>query len=174
MALDADGTLWRFCLLIAKADAEQRTVGWGLTSYGASDEVCPKLLANRTARPFSDLLASAAWRASEPLPEVTYLARIREPWHPLWRSPFAARWFAMPDLMHMMDCKGVSATVFGSLLHFLLRDPAFGDDHRETSSNCQRSQACVVRSESRASQTAGDLHAQHCSGPLGGTAWSSR
>ena len=36
------------------------------------------------------------------------------------------RWFLYADLMHMMDCKGVAAIVFGAILARLSKDPALG------------------------------------------------
>ena len=38
------------------------------------------------------------------------------------------RWFFYADLMHMMDCKGVAAIVFGSILARLSRDLALGSN----------------------------------------------
>lgn len=120
------GHLWKFILLIAKADEETHVVAWGLPSYNAPDEVCSECLADRAHRPYTDLTASARWRPTERMPLVAYAARIREPRHPLTTSKFFTRWMMFLDLMHLADCKGVAAIVFGSLLWFLLRCPRLG------------------------------------------------
>ena len=55
-----------------------------------------------------------------------YRARIATPRHPLadcklyWRSLFFL------DVMHILDCKGVAATIYGSLLSTLVRDSRLG------------------------------------------------
>ena len=36
------------------------------------------------------------------------------------------RWACFPDLMHMMDCKGVTAVVLGGILHIRVRDARVG------------------------------------------------
>ena len=33
--------------------------------------------------------------------------------------------------MHMVDCKGVAAWVFGGVLHYLLREPSLGNNKQE-------------------------------------------
>ena len=58
---------------------------------------------------------------------VLYQQRLRQPLHPLAASHyFCARWFFFLDLMHLMDCKGVTAIVAGSVLGILVRRPALG------------------------------------------------
>ena len=60
------------------------------------------------------------------MPLISFRARIREPKHPLAASPYVTRCIFFPDLMHLMDCKGVSAIVFGSILVQFLRKRALG------------------------------------------------
>ena len=58
---------------------------------------------------------------------VLYQQRVRQPLHPLAASHyFCARWFFFLDLMHLMDCKGVTAIVAGGVLGVLVRRPALG------------------------------------------------
>ena len=125
VAKDPDGTVWSFCLLFAKGDEEVHCNEWGLPHYNGA-EVCSECLANRDDRPYTDLRPSAAWRATTPLGHEAYMARCREPRHPLLASPFGSRWLCFPDIMHMMDCKGVAAWVFGGVLQCLLKLPALG------------------------------------------------
>ena len=58
---------------------------------------------------------------------VLYQQRLRQPLHPLAASHyFCARWFFFLDLMHLMDCKGVTALVAGGVLGILVRRVALG------------------------------------------------
>ena len=110
-------------------------------------------------RPFTDLRDVAAWRPTEnmalfcfifslvslllfssyfvlfsfsDLAFVLYQQRLRQPLHPLAASHyFCARWFFFLDLMHLMDCKGVTAIVAGSVLGILVRRPALGANKAE-------------------------------------------
>ena len=131
IALNEDGQPWLFILLFAKADEECRVSAWGLVSYNAPDEVCPECLADRCIRPFTNLLESAEWRPTESLPLVAYLARCREPLHPLLESKYVTPWFCFADLMHMMDCKGVAALVYGAILSALMKLPGLGPNRKE-------------------------------------------
>jgi hypothetical protein len=126
IGLDEDATSWRFVLLFAKADEECRCNDWGLPHFSARDECCPECLANRSNRPFTDLQRDAAWRLTEDMPLESYIARPRLPLHPLLKSQAMTRWLCYPDLMHMMDCKGVSSIVYGSVLARLIRAPELG------------------------------------------------
>ena len=127
VAQDADGTIWCFLFLFSKADEEKRCVGWGLPSYNSINDVCPDCLADRNFRPFTDLQESAKWRPSETLiSAMSFRARCREPLHPLIACVFFWRFFTLIDLMHLMDCKGVLALVFGSVLMLLLTEPRLG------------------------------------------------
>ena len=49
-------------------------------------------------------------------------ADFRQPLHPVAASGyFCSRWFFFLDLMHLMDCKGVTAIVAGGVLGVLVR-----------------------------------------------------
>ena len=120
------GEVWSFALMFAKADEETRCNAWGLTHWQSADECCTECLANRSNRPFTDLRGVAAWRGSAAMPTEHYVARARQPLHPFMASPFFTRWACFPDLMHMMDCKGVTAVVLGGILHILPRDARVG------------------------------------------------
>ena len=120
------GEVWSFALMFAKADEETRCNAWGLTHWQSASECCTECLANRSNRPFTDLRGGAAWRGSETMPTEHYVARARLPLHPIMASPFFTRWACFPDLMHMMDCKGVTSVVLGGLLHILLRERRLG------------------------------------------------
>ena len=105
-------------------------------------------------RPYTDLRDVAGWRPTEnmalfcfifalvslllfssyfvlfsfsDLAFVLYQQRLTEPLHPLAASHyFCARWFFFLDLMHLMDCKGVTALVAGGVLGILVRREALG------------------------------------------------
>ena len=55
-----------------------------------------------------------------------YLARMRLPHRPLVASSFFWRMFFFLDYMHVMDCKGVAALIFGGVLASLIRRPSLG------------------------------------------------
>ena len=126
--------LWKFVLLIAKADEEARCNTFGLPHYGAA-QPCPECLADRAVggrgMPFTDLRAEAAWRASESMSFATYRSRIRQPLHPLAASPYCcSKFFFFPDLMHLMDCHGVAGIFMGSAIATLMTKPALGANKR--------------------------------------------
>ena len=142
VARDADGTLWRVALLFVKCDEDVRANDFGLTHFSGANEVCPDCLANRTSRPFTDLSANAAWRAGEAMDFIVFRARVREPNHPLVASSFFChRYFFPIDVMHLLECKGATPLVFGSVLTWLLLDARLGankdarlatiNDHRQ-------------------------------------------
>ena len=132
VARDADGTLWTFALLFVKADEDVRANDFGLVHFGGRSEVCPECMANRDARPFTDMSAEAGWRPSEAMPLIAYQARMREPHHPLTdHAFFCHRYFFPIDMMHLLECKGVSGLVFGSVLLWLTRDSRLGGNRDE-------------------------------------------
>ena len=105
--------LWRFVLLVAKADEEVRCNEWGLPHYGA-EENCSDCLCNRGSRPFTDLRVSAAWRPTEAMDYDGWVARVRRPLHPLVESDVVCdRWSIFMELMHLTDCNGVPSIVYG-------------------------------------------------------------
>ena len=55
-----------------------------------------------------------------------YKARIRTPLHPLIASCFFWRGLAYLDVMHIVDCRGVLAVMFGSIIEHVLRDRTKG------------------------------------------------
>jgi hypothetical protein len=126
--VDAQGVNWDFVLLFGLADEEGRCNDWGLPHYSSADENCAECLCNRGNRPYTDLQEGAAWRPTESMPYESYRARPRVPEHPLVASKFMSRWFLYPDLMRMMDCKGVSAICFGGITVRLTREPALGNN----------------------------------------------
>ena len=130
VALEPDGTKWTFVLLIAKGDEECHCQEWGLPHYN-SEEVCSECLANRTDHPYTDLRRGASWRLTTPLGKAAYLARCRQPLHPLLAHPMATRLLCFLDVMHMVDCKGVASWVFGGVLNTLLKEPALGANQKE-------------------------------------------
>ena len=120
-------------LLFAKADEEQRCIKWGLPSYNDAREVCAECLCNRSSRPYTDLSRFAKWRCSEAMPKEAYLQRIRsEPArHPLASSSFFSRWFFYPDVMHLLDCKGIAGLVYGGLTCYLITLSVVGNNISE-------------------------------------------
>lgn len=73
----------------------------------------------------------ARWRGTETFTNEQYISRFRRPLHPLAASKFVWRFFFFLDVMHIMDCKGVASTVFGSILFSLLRDRRLGANQQE-------------------------------------------
>ena len=118
--IDLQSGRWRFVVLFAKADEETHVLGWGLPSYNDPGELCTECLADRCFRPFTDLSISARWRATARLPLVSYMQRFREPRHPLAASKFCTRYLMYLDIMHVADCKGVAACIYGGVLSHLL------------------------------------------------------
>ena len=127
IARDPDGTVWRVALLFVKCDEDVRANDFGLAHFAARHEVCPECLANRTTRPFTDMSAGASWRAGEDMDFTVYKARARDPHHPVVASAFFCHRFFFPiDQMHLLECKGVTPVVFGSVLVWLLLDARLG------------------------------------------------
>ena len=112
--------------LFSKADEDNRCNVWGLPYWGARDEVCNDCRANRTDLPWSDLRRYAGWRATEAMLLETFFLRPMIPHHPLETSQFVWRLFYYLDIMHLSDCKGVDAIIFGSVLARIIRDIRFG------------------------------------------------
>ena len=112
---------YRFVLLFAKGDLEARSVTWGLPSYNCTTP-CSGCLANRIAgsMPFTDLRADAPWRGTYQMTLGQYVARSRQPLHPLLSSPFMWRYFAPLDVMHLCECNGLTSIAAGSLLRVLV------------------------------------------------------
>ena len=123
--------LWDMVLLFAKADEETRSMEFGLASYNDVDEVCSECLCNRSGRPFTDLQRTSLWRPTERMPYESYIARIADPLHPLAQSKYMHRFFFFLDIMHMIDCKGAAAIVFGALLFYILALAALGATRQE-------------------------------------------
>ena len=114
--------------MFAKADEETHVNAWGPPSYSADNEVCSKCFANWVERPYTDLIATARWRPTERMSFASYAARLREPTHPLATSAFFTRWLMILDLMHLADCKGVAANVFGGVMFCSLRCEDLGNN----------------------------------------------
>ena len=132
VARDSDGTLWRAALVFVKCDEDVRANDFGMTHFSGRNEVCPDCLANRTTRPFTDLTEGAAWRPGEGMSFDVYKARAREPLHPLLaNAQFCHRFFLPIDIMHLLECKGVTPLVFGSTLARLLADLRVGANKEE-------------------------------------------
>ena len=99
---------------------------WGLTDYNGRDEVCSECLCNRDDMPFTRMDGGAEWRPTEQMTKLAYVQRIRRPLHPLAALALCTRWFFFLDIMHLMDCKGVAALLFGSILCWLILLPVVG------------------------------------------------
>lgn len=111
---------WRFILMFAKADLENRSNAWGLPHYNSADQPCAECLANRTTMPFTDLRASAAWRSAPALSYAAYTARCRAPLHPLVSSVFRGGIFPAGLYAHLrLQWCGSNPGGVG--------DPPFGD-----------------------------------------------
>lgn len=126
---DKRGMTWKFLVLFAKGDGEVHQT-WGLPCHN-DQEVCHDCMANRSTRPYTDLQANASWRPSEQMPFDFFVARARQPPHPLVESCVVWRWFFFGDIMHLMDCKGFLALVFGGVMYYLLRLPSLGRNQEE-------------------------------------------
>jgi len=118
--------VWKLILIITKTDEQERCDGFGLPHYNGP-EPCAECLANRDDMPYTDLQPGAAWRPTTNMALTKYMSRIRVPKHPLAASHYCCdRWFFYRDLMHLMDCNGVTASTLGGLLGMMMRDPAIG------------------------------------------------
>ena len=115
-----NGDKWTAILLFGKGDMEMRVVTWGLPGWKDVDEICPSCLANRTTRPYTDNGPNAGWRRTIAQPNEFFLLRLAEPRHPLTLSKFFNKFFPILDVMHMLDCKGVTAHAAGSVLKYLV------------------------------------------------------
>ena len=65
------------------------------------------------------------------MPFELYSLRPREPRHPLLCSRYFTRWLCFPDAMHMVDCKGVAALVYGGILATLLKLRCLGRNKQD-------------------------------------------
>jgi hypothetical protein len=102
--------------LFGKHDSEQLVNGWGGVHYNAAKCVCNYCFADRTERPWTDMLLTASWRKGTQLAKDVMQQRCRKPLHPLFQSNFFTRSFFRVDLMHAVDCKGLGAILVGSTL----------------------------------------------------------
>ena len=121
---------WRFLLLFSMVDEEVRCVEYGLPSYGAVQACCSECLADRGGRPWTDLRRCSKWRGTEFFTLEQYVHRLRRPLHPLAASKFVWRFFWFLDAMHLLDCKGVTSSMAGSLLILLVRDVRLGPNQQ--------------------------------------------
>ena len=125
--VECGGVCWQHALLFSKADEQAKCADYGATHYNAESEICPDCRCNRDTLPFTDNRPHATWRASESMTFESCKARFRQPAHPLVMSRyFCHRWFFVLDIMHLLDCKGVTAIVIGGCLYISLREPALG------------------------------------------------
>lgn len=122
---------WRFCLLFSKADEETHANEWGMTHYNGAHEMCTECLANRSDRPYTDLTADATWQGSENMPVAVCRARVRQPAHSIIASHYFHRWFIILEIMHVMDCKGVSAWLFGGIIGLLMVMASLGINRQQ-------------------------------------------
>ena len=124
--------VWKFVLMFCKSDEEVRANEFGLCHWGSA-EPCSDCMCNRgDDRPWTDLSRTAGWRASEDMPVVAWKERIRRPYHPLVESKYCVdKWFFHIDLMHLADCKGTSATVFGSVVDMITWMKDHGPNRQE-------------------------------------------
>ena len=123
---DGSGERWKGILLFAKADEQQRCDDWGLPDF-RSDEPCADCRCNRSTMPYTDLRPEADWRPTEIVDVRTFVSRFRKTRvHPLALCTFLHRWFFYPDVMHILDAKGVAAICYGGILGRLIRMPELG------------------------------------------------
>ena len=116
------GDQWRVILLFGKGDMEMRVQTWGLPGWQHAIDVCPNCMANRAERPYTDNRQSAGWRPTslQSMPNSFFMDRLAQPRHPLTLSKYFHKWFAILDVMHVMDCKGVTSHVAGGVLRYLI------------------------------------------------------
>ena len=115
---DDDGTRWCQILLFDKGDGEAHHVGLGLPGYSSKYRVCGYCHADRDGLPWTDCRPCALWRGIR-LTNKQFLATVR-PGHPLVKSRFWNRFCPRIDIMHGMDCKGLTAIVAGSIFFKLV------------------------------------------------------
>ena len=117
-----DESKWRAVLMFGKGDMEMRIQTWGLPGYSHKIDVCPNCLANRNERPYTDNRPNANWRPTsiQTMPNEFFMARLATPRHPLTNSNYFNKYFAVLDVMHVMDCKGVTSHVAGGVLRYLI------------------------------------------------------
>ena len=126
---DKIGVEWSFIMLLIKADEEARVNEFGLASW-SSAEPCPECRSNRSDKPYTDLSRQALWRPTEIKDLASFKARCRIGDHPLVRSEYFTRYCLWLDLMHLTDCKGISALVYGGVMSVVIHDRRFGDTQR--------------------------------------------
>ena len=126
-AKDDDSTIWKLCFIFTKSDGEVVHIVLGLQGWSGVHECCSHCKANRSDMPWSDLRPNALWKHVE-LTQAEWLARVRGG-HPLHDSRLWNRQFVRLDMMHLLDCKGYTAIISGSVLHLL----AVGKDRLGTS-----------------------------------------
>ena len=123
---------WKFLFLFSKQDEEVRCNEFGCSSFSTADQLCSECLADRGARPYTDLQVDALWRPTEILDFLLFKNRLRHPLHPLARSALCShRHVFYLDIMYLMDCKGAAAWSYGGLGMYLLRDHRLGNNRDE-------------------------------------------
>ena len=106
-------------LLFDKGDGEAHHIGLGLPGYNSKYRVCGYCHADKDGLPWTDLRRCSLWRSIQ-LSNIQFLAACR-PGHPLVHSRFWNRFCPRLDIMHAMDCKGLTAIVAGSVFDKLVR-----------------------------------------------------
>lgn len=112
--------------LFTNADGEQHTVCYGCRSWN-SEEIYNYCRCDRSnsGNAFANLHRDATWR-NFMFTKIAFIARMAEPLHPM----MMARWFTgftiRIDLIHDLDCHGVSAIVAGSVTRLLIRRADLG------------------------------------------------
>ena len=124
----SSGECLKIVLLFAKGDEQVRADEWFLHHYNAADECCPDCHANRSTVPFTDCRSVAAWRQAAPMSMDQYRDRMKRPLHRMTASRFFWHNFYYPDYMHLLDCRGISAIIYGSILDTLLHRPSVGSN----------------------------------------------
>ena len=118
---DPSGHIWSFVLLHSVADFEQH-VAWGITSYG-THAICRNCKANRGDLPYTDMRPEAAWKPSEEqFTNSDFIEAASNGDHPLRKSQYWRKDFVRDDIMHMLDHRGISCHIVGTVWVHLMRN----------------------------------------------------
>lgn len=106
---------WGGILLFFGGDLEYTSNTLGLPHHNSAQDMCTLCLANTSDVPHNNFHRDAAWRSTL-VDNERYLARVREPRHPLVAHDLFNCHTYRFDLLHMCDHHGVCSHTIGNIL----------------------------------------------------------
>ena len=107
----------------------------GAKHWTVAHELCAACRANRSTLPWSDCRILARWRPAELMTLREFLEGFRQPLRPLVASHYVWRFFFYLDNMHVNDCNGANAIIYGNLFAEAVRDARPGTNQAARMNN---------------------------------------